>query len=358
MTMVSPSPARLKVLNYLPRNMHFGPRKATSIDLCVYEQSLRSAHEILVVCDEIDEPFDDLPVRMLKADGPQGKMAQLQSIISEYQPDLIVVQQHGPTAQKVAALFKTVPVLLHRHNFEIAEKLSWFRKWRHKRRYEALSGLVFVSDTCRDSFLALYPSLKTPVYTVHNGIDCSLWQAAEQKNNEILFVGRIEPQKNALPAAKAMAQLLARHPQWTGCLVGPFTGSPDYVGQVKKVVEDCEGLTLLDGLPHQAVKERLQKARISLICSERESFCLVATESFAAGAGVVSTANGALPETVGNAGIFLESIEVEDILKGLEQMVGDYPHYVALGYEQVKKFDLHKTVSILDDVYSKTARMG
>ena len=344
----------MKVLNYLPRNMHFGPEKATSIDLCVHQQSVRSEHEILVVCDEIDKPFDDVALRMLKDGSRKQKLRQLQAIVVEFQPDLIVVQQHGPTAQNVAKLFRPIPVMLHRHNFEDGGKLSWFKKWRHQKRYEALQGLIFVSDTCRTSFLERYPAIKTPLYTVFNGIDCSLWHADADKKNEVLFIGRIEPQKNALPAAEAMAQFIAQRPEWSGCLVGAFSGSDEYVAKVKRAVAGCERLSLLDGLPHETIKQRLQEAKISLICSERESFCLVAIESFAAGAGVVSTANGALPETIGKAGIFLESLDVEEITACLMKMADEHAHFAALGAQQVQKFDLQQTVHCLDDVYRKT----
>ncbi|WP_321341365.1 glycosyltransferase family 4 protein [uncultured Cohaesibacter sp.] len=344
----------MKVLNYLPRNMHFGPAKATSIDLCVHQQSVRSEHDILVVCDEIAQPFDDVALRMLSAGSRKQKLQQLKSIVTEFQPDLIVVQQHGPTAQNVAKFFRAIPVMLHRHNFEDVAKLSWFKKWRHQKRYEALQGLIFVSDTCRTSFLAQYPAIKTPLYTVFNGIDCSLWKADADKRNEILFIGRIEPQKNALPAAEAMAQFVSQRPDWSGCLVGAFSGPDSYVEKVKQVVAGCERLSVLDGLPHSAIKERLQEAKISLICSERESFCLVAIESFAAGAGVVSTKNGALPETIGEAGVFLKSLSVEDITAGLVKMADEHQHFAALGHQQVQKFDLQQTVHSLDDVYRRT----
>ena len=346
----------MKVLNYLPRNMHFGPQKATSIDLCVYQQSLRSEHDILVVCDELEQPFESVPVRMLKKGNRSQKMDQLKAIVSDFQPDLIVVQQHAPTAHKVVNQFKPIPVMLHRHNFEDGQKLSWFKKWRHQRRYQALQGLIFVSQTCKTAFQALYPRLDLPLHTVFNGIDCSQWNPDAVKDNKILFIGRIEPNKNALPAAEAMAKFLSMRPDWKASLIGPLSGPDDYVADVKQIVDGCDRLSLIPGLPHEEIKAELQAAKLSLICSERESFCLVAIESFAAGAAVVSTANGALPETIGEAGLFVKSLALEDVTASLLEMADASEHYVKLGLQQVQKFDLQQTVQNLDKVYRQSAR--
>lgn len=347
----------MKVLNYLPRNMFFGPDRATSIDMCVREQSLRSAHDTLIVCDEIDKPFEGLPLRMLESGSQANKLMQVQSIVETFEPDLIVVQQHAPSAYQLAKRLKPLPVLIHRHNFEDINRLSWFKKWRHKRRYEAMKGLIFVSDTCRDSFLQHYPGIKASLHTVHNGIDCTQWRAdAAQKKNTIVFVGRIEPHKNALLAAQGMARALEQLPDWTGCLIGAPTGPDVYVDEVRRIVENCDRLSLLGAQTHDFIKNHLQEARVSLICSERESFCLVAAESLAAGAAVVSTSNGALPETIGNAGLLLKRAHVDDVTEGLLTMANEYPHYVSLGYEQVLKFDLQQTVGVLDEVYRQAIR--
>ncbi|WP_257099019.1 glycosyltransferase family 4 protein [Pseudovibrio flavus] len=344
----------MKVLNYLPRNMHFGPQKATSIDLCVYQQSLKSEHEVLVVCDEIEEPFKGIPVRMLKKGSRGERLRQLEEIVSKFQPDLIVVQQHGPTAHKVAGLFNYVPVLLHRHNFENDYKLSWFKTWRHRRRYQGLQGLIFVSETCKNAFEALHPNLNLPLYTVFNGIDSSLWQHDKEKKNKVIFVGRIEPHKNALPAAQAMAKFLSLMPDWSASLIGPFSGPEDYVSRVKEVVDSCDRLFLEKELPHEEIKMRLEESKISLICSESESFCLVAIESFAAGSAVVSTANGALPETIGNAGIFLRNLNVDEITASLLEMVENTACYADLGRQKVRNYDLKTTAKRLDEVYRKS----
>jgi hypothetical protein len=67
---------------------------------------------------------------------------------------------------------------------------------------------------------------------------------------------------------------------------------------------DLEGVTLVGSLPQLELAERLEHCRVLGYPNHfEETFCIAAAEAQAAGCPVVTSALGALPETVGDAGV-------------------------------------------------------
>jgi glycosyltransferase involved in cell wall biosynthesis/Flp pilus assembly protein TadD len=69
---------------------------------------------------------------------------------------------------------------------------------------------------------------------------------------------------------------------------------------------ELEGVTLVGSLPQLELAERLERCRVLAYPNHfEETFCIAAAEAQAAGCPVVTSALGALPETVGDAGVCL-----------------------------------------------------
>lgn len=345
----------MKILYYLPRNTHFGPDKPTSIDLCVHDliQNSRYKDETTVVCSEIANVFDALNVRTIDRRATPKSQA-FSAIIKDETPDIIIVQQHGPTAEQVAALYPHIPVILQRHNFEATKLWQRLRLWRHRKRYEKLAGIVLVSDACKHQFENLFPTLSTPLHTVYNGLDTAEFSPARTREKTILVIGRIEQHKNVLDAAKGLRLALAEKEGWTGMFIGERTGDKAYLQQFDQEIAASPNLTCIDHVPFEQVKSLLQQASGLVMTSRGESFGRVIIEAFAAGAGVVATRNGALSEIVGDAGILLDGTSELEIANAVEQLIQNRAHYAEKGLERAKHYDIKRSAEQMDDILQGT----
>ncbi len=110
-----------RIMLFMPRNMHFGPSNATSIDLCVHDlvKASRYRQSTTVVCQENETLFSDLDIVRFSnevAASSRRKAHFAGQLATEKAADLIVVQQHLPTAWTLARKLNA-PVILHTHNF-------------------------------------------------------------------------------------------------------------------------------------------------------------------------------------------------------------------------------------------------
>ena len=139
----------------------------------------------------------------------------------------------------------------------------------------------------------------------------------------LLFVGTLEPRKNVRGLLDAYARLLARHataprlviagraePDGGALLAAmnepPFAGHVEYRGYVPE--EEREAL--------------FKGAQALVLPSFEEGFGIPALEAMSAGVPVVVSNRGALPEVVGDSGLFIDPDDAESLAAALERLVG------------------------------------
>jgi glycosyltransferase involved in cell wall biosynthesis len=140
----------------------------------------------------------------------------------------------------------------------------------------------------------------------------------------LLFVGTIEPRKNVGALLDAYGRLLTRRPDApplvcaggvgrdgdalvTAMRRGPFAGRVDYRGYVAA----------------DARESLFKGAQALVLPSFDEGFGIPALEAMSAGVPVIVSNRGALPEIVGDAGLFIDPDDVESLASALERLIGD-----------------------------------
>ncbi len=123
-----------------------------------------------------------------------------------------------------------------------------------------------------------------------------------------LFVGRLCPHKAQHDLIVAFSVFRRRHdPSARLFLVGGTT-PPDYGTALGHLVADLglDGSVVLPGsVPAPVLAAHYRAADVFVSLSEHEGFCVPVLEAWNAGLPVVALAAGALPETVGGAGLLL-----------------------------------------------------
>lgn len=325
-------PARLKIALVAPRNMRFAPHAATSIDLHIHETARWSAYRrtMTVFAEEIADPFADVRVRFWPKGQPKGNLERL---IAEEAPDLIVAHQHLPTAGRLAKRFAGTPVVLVRHNFQRPPRhlLSSFVK---RRLFARLAGIAFVSERCRDQFEADWPNVATPRFVTPNGVDTGLWLPAFAKEQILLYVGRMAPEKGLLEAAEGIAKVVAGRPGWRAhFIVADAPGNEEYRAAVMRAIRSMgPDAELTFNAPHGEVRRMMARAPIVVAPTQgEESFGRVAVEAMSAGAAVVVSRASGFVEVVGDAGILLDRPDAGHVAEAVRRLVDDPEERVRLG---------------------------
>ena len=349
-----------KLAVVLPRGTSFGPKSATSIDLCVHDFVTHSqyAGSTKIHATRVEQPFPGFDL-CFDAGGWGGQMGKAFRIGRRIRSDgaaLTVVHQHLPSA---FILSKTLPhpVLLHAHNFHKGMAPSLRRFLRHW-RYSTLAGLIFVSEVCRNDFQKKWPDVTVPTFVVHNGLDLAFWNPAPEKRKRILVVARSAPEKGVLEAAQALHAILPRLPGWTALMILSEVGRyPTYYAQVQELVNASNGaIEIVTSQPHQFVRKATEESEIALVPSKwDEPFGRTAIEAHAGGAALISSGSGGLREVSGDCCLYIDPDDSGAIAATIFKLASDdsFRHSLAArGRERVSThYDIRKVCSKLDEVY-------
>lgn len=326
----------LQIFQVMPREMYFGASRATSIDLCVRELMLASRHRCRtrIFSEEVDDPFCDFPLTALPSPRHARTFNRANFIAAEarrLRPDIIMVQQHLPTAAAIALRVPNAKVILHTHNFQKsyaagASLRDRLRRNGRKYRYNQLAGLLYVSEACRTAFNNDWPDVSIPDCVVNNGFDFSKWRPAPQRDQSIVYAGRCAPEKGILEMARAVAGLLPHHPGWRARFrLSAVDAHPELFDEIRATLAALGSQAeILVQQPFEEVKALFESAAIAVVPSiYNEAFGRTALEAHAGGAALISSGSGGLAEVSGSAALRLSKVEPDEISRAIQTLIGD-----------------------------------
>jgi glycosyltransferase involved in cell wall biosynthesis len=324
----------LSIFQVMPRAMYFGPSRATSIDLCVRDLITHSRyrHGTTVFAEDTPDVFEDVNLEPLPTAGRAVTFTRSRHVaraIRRAKPDLVIVQQHLPTAAAIARRVPEAKVILFTHSFQksYADGLPLLRPLQRaarRKRYARLSAILHVSQSCKQAFAEGWPSLHLPSHVIHNGLDFQAWRPAIERAREVLVVGRCAPEKGILEAAHGLAVVLPRYPNWRArFMLAAAECHPDYAGSVMRVLSELGRQAVVETQrPFAEVKAANERAAIAIVPSHvRESFGRTALEAHAGGAALISSGAGALPEVSGDAALTLPAVTPAAIAEAAETLI-------------------------------------
>lgn len=305
----------MRVLIVLPRNMRYGEVGATSIDLTVRDlvEHRPAGIECTVATSHAGEAFPGHQVFRISETSTRQKVRDIARHLRSNSYDVVVVQQHLPTAAKLAAVVD-VPVILHTHNFQKAMPangvLPRLRRAYRLRRYNTLAGIIHVSEACLAHFRQHWPEFKGLQNVVYNGLDMSKWTASEDRSQSILCVARNVPEKGVLEAAEAAREVLGVRPDWKAqFILSESRGDSDYAQRTLEILKGEPRIAVLLDQPHKVVKQAYETAAIVLVPSVwREPFGRTALEAHAGGCALISSGSGGLAEVSREYALYLPEV--------------------------------------------------
>lgn len=341
----------MKILYILPRNMYFGSSNATSIDLCCRDLISSSAYgpSTHVLASPVEDRFIDMDIHPFPASSDKStrkRVAYAKAVIKRAKPDLVVVQQHLPSAAALARKVR-IPVILHRHNFQKSYENTTFkgrlRRGMKLRAYKALAGVIHVSQTCDTKFSSDWPEITVPRTVVPNGFDTQLWRPTVERTNEVLCVGRCTPEKGILETAQAVAKVLPDHPEWRArFILSAIDTHPDYYQQVLSALAPLkQQVTVQTQRPYDEVMHANEQAAIAVVASKwNEPFGRTALEAHAGGAALISSGTGGLREISGSHALYVDPVESDALAKAINHLISEPEFRQTLAQSGRKRVEL------------------
>ena len=152
------------------------------------------------------------------------------------------------------------------------------------------------------------------------------FNAAKNRENYVLYVGRIVEYKGLDTLAKAIKELrVASNTELKCVMIGKDFG---YLGKLKSLVDKL-GITdlieFIDHVPQNRLVNYYSSALVTVLCSLTEGFPLSLIESMAAGTPFVATPVGAIPDLVNQskAGLLVPVGDAKALADAIRQLVED-----------------------------------
>lgn len=243
------------------------------------------------------------------------------------------------------------------------------------------SKIITISEASKDDIIKLYHIPQDRIHVVYPGIKESLtltphnysMQDLQQKygisDNFILFVGTLQPRKNIVRAIEAFSKVVSRRSEIRdqksedgelqfvivgrkGWLYEDILAAPKKYGVEDKV-------KFLDFVPDDELPTLYKNAKCFLWPSLYEGFGLPVVEAMSYGCPVITSNTSSLPEAGGDAAVYVDPRDTDDIAKKLQVVLSTKSkraEMIEKGKKQVAKFSWEKAAEQTLEVLQQVAK--
>jgi glycosyltransferase involved in cell wall biosynthesis len=215
------------------------------------------------------------------------------------------------------------------------------------------AGLLFVSRFSRDEFHRLVGAPRGVEWTVPNGVGREWFEAtasprAPNERPYFVYVGNVKPHKNLgrlLTAFGALTEEIPHDLVVAGRRRGFLTGDPEVARRAEGLGERIRFTGFLDS---GELRRTVAGAAALVLPSLYEGFGLPALEAMACGRPVLAARAGALPEVCGEAALYCDPRDPDDIAGALRRLAGDgelASRLSAAGAERARRFSWDETAA-------------
>lgn len=169
----------------------------------------------------------------------------------------------------------------------------------------------------------------------------------------ILYVGQQSDYKNIKRLGDAHQKLLQKYPDLGLILVGKKNNSIK-INETYFNERNYKNILFTDFIPDEKRDWLYTQARAYIFPSLMEGFGLPGLEAMGYGAPVISSRATCLPEVYGEAAIYFDPLNVDDITAKIDQVLSDgslRTDLIKKGYEQIKKYSWQRMAKQTHQVY-------
>ena len=283
---------------------------------------------------------------------PEEEAALLAERVRAFNPDLVEIHADFRIAQRIARTLPDMPVIYYLHSMPNAP--STIRHIKLLFRFCWLAHTISVSHFVYRASVEVSPETASQASVIQNALVADPWLSQEpNKDNIILFCGRVVQEKGIEPFIQAVGDILPHFPDWRVVVLSALSMNKDNPGsssaqdyaqqqeaRFKQALGDKGEWTTT--APRAQTQTWTKKARIAVVPSNvDEAFPLTLLEMHLAGCAVISSGRGGMKEVSGPDGaIYLKEVSGDAIAQALRFLLNNPQERSALarrGHEYVMR---------------------
>jgi glycosyltransferase involved in cell wall biosynthesis len=210
--------------------------------------------------------------------------------------------------------------------------------------------IITVSNFSKISIMEYTGVPEEKIIVIYNGIT-SIFQKCKNQEEEkpvfsgnfILAVSSIDPRKNLVSLVRAFKRINNYN------LKLIIVGSESKIfadTQLKFEITDCPNIIFTGYLSDKALSNLYKKAHIFVYPSLYEGFGIPPLEAMASGCPTIVSETSALPEICGDASLYINPLDIDDISTKIKLLAIDEAlrqKLINKGYKQIEKYNWEKS---------------
>ncbi|MBI1975222.1 MAG: glycosyltransferase [Parcubacteria group bacterium] len=293
-------------------------------------------------------------------------------LLKNQKPDLVHLQDIGVLNQLILLFSRRlgIPVIAH-HHFSMEFVLGYFKRWRflkplirlfvgmRVRKFYGKCKAVLTPTEFSKNTLLQWGVRRTPITAISNGVDLTRFKpdSSKQKGEIVLYVGRMDTDKNLEALYKAIPHILAKMPDVRFLFVGDGT---DRAWLEKEVSQQSwkNRVEFIGFVPHEDARfvGLYQSSSLIWTASTIETQSITTLEGLACGLPAVVARAGALPELVheGENGFLVDPHNPKGFAEAVVKILQSHELVERFSLESVKIASGHaveKSLQQLETIY-------
>ena len=217
--------------------------------------------------------------------------------------------------------------------------------------------VITVSIFAKQRILERFPEIADKVTVIHHGLNPVFLRTKHRADKFVLYVGSLNGMKNFKSVLKIF--MSPNFVRYHLKLIVADSKSFSFDGDTEALLQKAkksENIEFFGQMNVEALSKLYASASLMVLPSFHESFGFPALEAMACGTPVVVSKAGALPEVCGDAALYCDPYDIDDIKNKIEMLLGDESLREELrqkGLERAKRFTWEKAAAAHMQVFEE-----